>query len=276
MALIQNLTRTTKKLCILILALFCTPALRAQSTSLSGIAHVAFRVSDLAKSRDFYTRLGFEQAFEFTDAGKTSVAFVKVNDRQFVELYPRTSDTQPGVLMHICFEASDIESVRNAYLKRGLQPAEIKKARAGNLLFVMHDPEGQLLEYTQYLPDSLHSLDHRKHLGDNRVSDHLLEATSAVKDIVTERAFYTTKLNFESASLTGAEFFITGDSGDKVALETQISTAHPRIIFAVSSVKATVRDLRSRGFHVQKHHGTASVNDPDGAILAFVSYHKTR
>jgi catechol 2,3-dioxygenase-like lactoylglutathione lyase family enzyme len=276
MALIQNLTRTPKKVRILILVLFCTPALRAQSTSLSGIAHVALRVSDLAKSRDFYHSLGFEQAFEFTDAGKTSVAFVKVNDRQFVELYPRTSDTQPGVLMHICFEASDIESVRNAYLKRGLQPAEIKKARAGNLLFVMYDPEGQLLEYTQYLPDSLHSLDHGKHLGEQRVSDHLLEATSAVKDIVAERAFYTAKLNFESVSLTGAEFLITGNSGDKMALQTQTSTPRPRIKFAVASVKATVRELRSRGFHVQKSHGTASVTDPDGAILSFVSPHDTR
>ena len=35
---------------------------------LDGIAHVALRVADVAVSREFYAKLGFEQAFEFTDA----------------------------------------------------------------------------------------------------------------------------------------------------------------------------------------------------------------
>jgi catechol 2,3-dioxygenase-like lactoylglutathione lyase family enzyme len=38
---------------------------------LAGIAHVAFRVTDVQKSRDFYRTLGFEQSFEFTDTGKS-------------------------------------------------------------------------------------------------------------------------------------------------------------------------------------------------------------
>lgn len=273
MPVIQNVKHTPKQLGTLILSLFCALGLRAQSADLSGIAHVAFRVNDLAKSRDFYNKLGFEQSFEFTDAGRTSVAFIKVNDRQFIELYPRTADSQPGGLLHICFEASDVESVRGAYLKRELQPAEVKKARAGNLLFVMHDPEGQLLEYTQYLPDSLHSMDHARHLGEHRISDHLLEATTRVKDIQAERAFYATGLSFESASLAGSEFFIAGNSGDKVGLQPQTATAQPRIIFRVSSVRRTARDLRSRGFHVQKRRGAASIADPDGTVLSFVSTH---
>ncbi len=59
---------------------------------------------------------------------------------------------------------ADIESLHKAYVAAGLQPTEPKKARAGNLLFVMHGPDNQLLEYTQYMPDSLHSLSHGKHL----------------------------------------------------------------------------------------------------------------
>jgi len=271
MLLVKNSKHTLKKLGTVILSLFCALGLRAQSPDLSGIAHVAFRVNDLTNSRDFYTKLGFEQAFEFTDAGRTSVAFIKVNDRQFIELYPRTADSEPGGLLHICFEASDIESVHADYLKREMQPAEIKKARAGNLLFVMHDPEGKLLEYTQYLPDSLHSRDHGEHLGEHRISDHLLEATSAVKDIPAERAFYATKLGFESTSPTEAEFFIGGNSVDKVLLQPQTATAQPRIIFRVSSVRRTARDLRSRGFHVLKSRDAVSIADPDGAILSFVS-----
>jgi Dihydrodipicolinate synthetase family len=53
----------------------------------------------------------------------------------------------------------------------------------------MHDPEGQLLEYAQYLPDSLHSLDRGKHLGEHRISQYLWKATATVQDITAERTF---------------------------------------------------------------------------------------
>jgi catechol 2,3-dioxygenase-like lactoylglutathione lyase family enzyme len=48
-----------------------------RAIDLAGIAHVAFRVNDLQESRESYRALGFEQAFEFTDACKTSVAFIR-------------------------------------------------------------------------------------------------------------------------------------------------------------------------------------------------------
>src|SRR5215831_9642071 len=98
--------------------MFCVIA--AQGTAqdkvaLDGIAHVAFRVSDLSVSREFYRKLGFEQAFEFNDAGGTTVSYMKVNDRQFIELYRRTSDSQPLGLMHICFETSDMDGLHAEY-----------------------------------------------------------------------------------------------------------------------------------------------------------------
>src|SRR5450432_470854 len=138
------------------LGLLCAAVSGAQPLALGGIAHVAFRVADLAASETFYQGLGFEQAFRFDDAGTTAVAFRKINDHQFIELYPRTSGGQPLGLMQICFEAGDIEALRSEYLKRNLEPTDVNKARAGNLLFSMHDPEGHVLEYLQYLPGSLH------------------------------------------------------------------------------------------------------------------------
>src|SRR6266446_9569726 len=176
-------TRMFKTGLVAIFGLLSALNVYAQSTDLTGIAHIALRVNDLQKSRDFYHVLGFEQAFEFRDAGKTSVAYIKVNDRQFIELIPRTSDSQPGGILHTCFEVADIESLHEAYVERGLQPTEVKKGRAGNILFSMHGPDGQVIEYTQYLPDSLHSLDRGKHLTERRISEHLFEATTAVRDI---------------------------------------------------------------------------------------------
>jgi catechol 2,3-dioxygenase-like lactoylglutathione lyase family enzyme len=258
-----------------VLALCCALRAYPQSTDLTGIAHVALRVNDLQKSREFYHTLGFEQAFEFTDAGKTSVAYIKVNDRQFIELIPRTDDSQPGGILHICFETADIESLHKAYLERGLQPTDVQKGRAGNILFSIRGPDGQVLEYTQYLPGSLHSLDHGKHLGEHRVSDHLFEATAPVRDIAAERAFYTNKLAFKEVSplgidkIDGPELSIAGNSGDRVALQVGTPAAKPRIVFAVTSTRQAATQSRSRGFKVQKEHHTISITDPDGTVIVF-------
>src|SRR5712691_5605457 len=239
-------TRMFKTGLVAIFGLLSALNVYAQSTDLTGIAHIALRVNDLQKSRDFYHVLGFEQAFEFRDAGKTSVAYIKVNDRQFIELIPRTSDSQPGGILHTCFEVADIESLHEAYVERGLQPTEAKKARAGNLLFVMHGPDDQLLEYTQYMPESLHSLDHGKHMGD-RISTHMLEATTPIRDLAGERAYYTDKLAFNSTASDGNEMFVAGSSGDKVELEVGPPDAKPRVVFTVANVRTATHELRKRG-----------------------------
>jgi len=138
-----------KTVVVFLLSLLYRAPSRAQSLDLSGIAHVAFRVVNYEDSRHFYAALGFDQAFEVGEPGKARESFIKVNDRQFLELYEKSGDSKPG-FMHICFETRDIESLHSAYVKLGLSPTEVRKFRAGNLLFVVHDPGGQLVEYTQY------------------------------------------------------------------------------------------------------------------------------
>jgi len=241
----------------------------AQNSDLAGIAHVAFRVRDYEKSRTFYEKLGFEQAFEFADPGKPSVSFIKINDHQFIELYEGGKDTQPG-LTHICFETSDIESLRRAYLNHGLQPTETKKILAGNLLFAMHDPEGQLLEYTQYLPGSLHSLDQGKHLGQHRISEHLLQSSTSAQDAAAERAYYTSTLGFEANSASD-ELRLPGKSEDSIKIQSKAQASKPRILFAVKNFRKAGHDLRSRGLNVQKQRKAVSIVDPDGTLIVLTS-----
>jgi len=54
-------------LVLIVLAAGCA---LAQSRNLAGIAHVAFRASDLDRSQKFFEDLGFEKAFEFGEGGK--------------------------------------------------------------------------------------------------------------------------------------------------------------------------------------------------------------
>ena len=158
---------------------------------LDGITHVAMRVPDLERSLAFYRGLGFEQAFAFKDDGRTTVAFLKVNDRQFIELYPGGAPE----LMHVCYETSAIQALRDDYAGRGLTPSAVNKARAGNLLFSLRDPEGRVFEYLQYLPGSLHVEDRGKHLGAHRISDRILRVAVPVRDAPAESAYFTGKLD---------------------------------------------------------------------------------
>ena len=59
-----------------------------QTPPLAGIAHVALRVHDLAASIAFYQSLGFVQAFDLRRDNIPYESFIKINDRQFIELYP--------------------------------------------------------------------------------------------------------------------------------------------------------------------------------------------
>jgi catechol 2,3-dioxygenase-like lactoylglutathione lyase family enzyme len=242
----------------------------AQPVALRGITHVAFRIADLQASAAFYRSLGFEEAFRFEDGGITAVDFLKINDRQFIELYPRTVDSQPLGMMHICFETADIEALRNEYLKRNLEPTAVNKARAGNLLFSIHDPEGQMLEYLQYLPGSLHFEDRGHHLGARRISQRLLRAVANVRDVAAARAFYVSKLAFEDRGDASApRLRIPGDSREEVELQAASGQARPRIVFAVPDVARATEELRRRGFTPLVSAGEVRVTDPDGAIIVF-------
>ena len=90
--------------------------------ALSGIAHAAIRVSDLARSRAFYEKLGFEEAFAMDKGGTPTEAFLKINDRQFIELYPQRDASQAIGFMHVCFESAELEALNGDYVARGLTP----------------------------------------------------------------------------------------------------------------------------------------------------------
>ena len=239
---------------------------------LAGIAHVAFRVSDFQKSRDFYLGLGFEQAFEFNDPGKPPVSYIKVNNRQFIELYGRSDASQPTGLLHVCYEVADIDALWNEYVKRGLNPPAARKFRAGNLLFLLRDPEEQNLEYTQYMPGSLHFEDRGKHLGERRISQHLMRALIPVYDLNLEHDFYTSKLGFQDVAAGGRiRLRLPGNSGDEIELEADAPAVKPRIAFKVANLGRTTQELRSRSLSVTTGSDSVSVVDPDGTVILFTS-----
>jgi catechol 2,3-dioxygenase-like lactoylglutathione lyase family enzyme len=259
---------------IFALSVAAWPVSAQDRLALDGIAHVAFRVSDLPVSREFYRKLGYEQAFEFSDAAGTTVSYMKVNDRQFIELYRRGQSAkevaaQPLGLMHICFDTHDMEGLHAEYVKRELKPTDTQKARAGNLLFTMLDPEGQLLEYTQYMPGSLHSNARGQYLGERRISQRVVQAATSVKDLTAEQAFYTGKLGFTRVGDGAPVRLRIAGSEEVVELESGVATK-PRIVLAVTNLKRTADDLHGRGIEARSGARSVTITDPDGTILEFM------
>ena len=92
------------------------PAQTPKRPKILGVAHIALFVHDIEKSRAYYRDLlGYEEVFLLNLAdGNLSLTFVKINDRQYIELFPE-KEANTDRLNHISIEVDDAEAMR-AYL----------------------------------------------------------------------------------------------------------------------------------------------------------------
>jgi catechol 2,3-dioxygenase-like lactoylglutathione lyase family enzyme len=266
-----NLARTAS----LAIALIATLA-HAQSDSVppapfNGIAHVAIRVHDLTASVAFYQKLGFEQAFDLRKNDIPYESFIKINDTQFIELYP-TTERDPAVgFLHLCFEGVDLNAIYDDYISHGLTPTAVRKAGAGNLLFTMAgplQPSGpQNIEYTQYMPGSLHSNDQGKHLGEDRVADKLIAVALAMKDPGAARDFYINQLHFKP--IAGDQMFLhmPGESGQEVEIVAATFGTKAHLALSSENLSKAARHLHKEGVTAVKKGASLIVIDPDGNTL---------
>jgi len=242
----------------------------APGAGITGIAHIAFRVSDLDREIAFLGKLGYEQSFAITNNGKTSEVFVKINDRQFIELYPQTDRSQPLGWMHVCFEAGDLDALINYYDSTGLKAAPVRKAAAGNLISNTNDPEGRVTEFTQYMPGSRHTLDRGQHLGANRVSTELIGFDLPVKEGAAEKQFYA-DLGFEAQEANGnARLTAPGAPDVRIELRAMLPGAQPQFLFPVPDARKAADILKISGVKFERDGKLIFVHDPDGNAFVFL------
>jgi catechol 2,3-dioxygenase-like lactoylglutathione lyase family enzyme len=258
------------------------PAVSPSTLPFNGIAHIAIRVKDIAASVAFYNKLGFQQAFAMTKGDVVTQSFIKINDKQFIELYPINPDNptqgKPEFL-HLCFEGVDLNAIHDAYVAEGLTPIAVRKAGAGNLLFTMKGPqqfaEPQNIEYTQYQPESLHSKDIGLHVGSERIADKMVVVTLAMQDPAAASAFYRDKLGFAPVHgpvNAGIGFSLPGNSGqlvDIVPVESLGSKAEITLETANIAKAESVLTAQKLPFipSTKKPGSAAIVTDPDGNVI---------
>ncbi len=250
--------------------------LTAQSSTppLAGIAHVSVRVQDLAASRAFYESLGFEQAFDLKRDGVPYESFLKINDHQFLELYPVSPKDPTPAFLRLCFEGDDLQAVHDDYLAHGLKPTDIHKDPAGNLLFTLPGPlqpirrDGkalpQTIEYTQYLPDSLSTNDLGQHLGSDRIADRLLGVALAMVDPETAKDFYLNDLSFKPLPGRQNVMHLPGNSGEEIEITSPALGAHARITLQTNNLSRATRHLNHQHIKVQKFNEALVFEDLDG------------
>ncbi|HEX8712874.1 MAG TPA: VOC family protein [Terracidiphilus sp.] len=257
--------------------LACSPGLLAQDANggnanggIDGIAHIAYRVSNLDNEMAFLKKLGYQESFAMKHGGQTTEVFVKVNDRQFIEVYPKTEPNQQVGWMHVCYESADLQGLHDSIVSKGLHPTEVRKAAAGNLIMSLKDPDGRTTEFTQYMPGSLHTEDRGKHLGSNRVSDTLLGFDLPVQNIKAAQDFYN-QLGFQVESSDGT-LRMSAPANDKLRIEVRQYRpgALAETLFTVYDAKNEEQDMHSKGLDVRRVKTLLIVRDPDGNPLVFL------
>lgn len=130
---------------------------------LSGIGHVALKVSDIHRSLEFYRdRLGFKEMMHLDrEDGSLWLVYLRITDTQFIELFPggegeRAPASDATAINHFCLECSDLDATAQALRDCGIAlTVESKLGLDGNRQCWIADPDGNRIEFMQMSPSSM-------------------------------------------------------------------------------------------------------------------------
>jgi lactoylglutathione lyase len=165
-----------------------------------GIAHIGLKTDNLAAAREFYGHtLGFQEPFTVDKpTGGLMLTYFKVNDHQYIEVFPELTSPTEDKLSHIAFETTDAHALRDYLAAHAVKvPDTLKPGLDGNLSFMVKDPDGHSVEFVEYLPGSLHSRNFGKFLPDTRISEHMIHGGITVLDRAAADRFYKDILGFQ-------------------------------------------------------------------------------
>jgi catechol 2,3-dioxygenase-like lactoylglutathione lyase family enzyme len=179
------------------------PAAPVARPAIVGVAHIGLKTDNLEAARKFYTGvLGFQEPFSLDktpDEGTgLLLTYFKVNDHQYIEMFPELTDPNMDRLSHISFETTDAEQMRAYLASRGVKvPEKLEPMQDGNRGFDVIDPDGHDVEFVEYRPGSLHSRNFGKFLPDTRISTRIIHVGVVVKDRAAADRFYKDILGFK-------------------------------------------------------------------------------
>jgi lactoylglutathione lyase len=234
-----------------------------------GVAHIGLKTDDLTAAREFYGReLGFEEPFTLDKpSGGLMLTYFKVNDHQYIEVFPDLRSATEDRLSHIAFETSNAQQLRDYLASRGVKvPDALHPGLDGNLSFMVKDPDGHNVEFVQYMSGSLHSRNFGKFLPATRISSRMIHVGVTVADRDAADRFYKDILGFEEMWHGGMKDDRTDWVDMRVPegtdwLEYMLNVHNPspnalgvmhHLALGVPSVAAGYQTLTERGMHLEQ------------------------
>lgn len=175
------------------------PLAAAERPPIIGVAHIGLKTNDMAACHKFYgDELGYQDFSLDKPTGGLMLTYFKVNDHQYIEIFPELKNESEDRLSHIAFETTDIQRLRDYLAERGVDvPAALKPGLDGNVSMMLKDPDGHNVEFVEYKPGSLHSRNFGKLLPDTRISQRMIHVGVTVKDRDAADRFYKDALGFQ-------------------------------------------------------------------------------
>ena len=240
-----------------------------QRPSIVGVAHIGLKTDELQAARHFYGDvLGFQEPFTIDKpGGGLMLTYFKVNDHQYIEVFPELKNPTDDRLSHIAFETTDIQQLRDYLASKGIAvPNSVHPGLDGNVSLMVKDPDGHSVEFVQYMPGSLHSKNFGKSMPATRISERIIHVGVTVQDRAAADRFYRDILGFHLQWYGG----MTGDRTDWVAmrvpegkdwLEYMLNVHNPsshtlgvmhHLSLGVPSVEAGYQTVVQRGLKPEK------------------------
>ena len=159
-----------------------------------GIDHVSVYVSDVEKSRQFYSEaLGLTTRCPKYTGPDPCYLVAPSNQRVLLKQAPAQIKNRPlkNWLAEVAFATDDLVGMRRYLLARGMVLGAIRRDSDGSQSFRIRDPEGNPLAFVHRLPARIGYGPASK-----QISTHLIHAGFVVKDLAAENRFYVDLLGF--------------------------------------------------------------------------------
>jgi catechol 2,3-dioxygenase-like lactoylglutathione lyase family enzyme len=171
------------------------PPPETSASPLRGIAHVAYRVTNLAAGRHFWKDyLGFAEPFTVA----SNIAVIKINDQQYIELYEGPIGPPQYQLVNYGYQVSDATAMRNQLAANGVGvPPSAGTNALGNLSFFSTDLDGHSIEWVQYRTNSLTGQTRGQAMPDTQVFGYIISAGGFTSNsYAVDNSFYITQCGF--------------------------------------------------------------------------------
>jgi catechol 2,3-dioxygenase-like lactoylglutathione lyase family enzyme len=258
---------------------------------ITGIDRVTILVSDVEKSRRFYSDvLGLAECPRYS--GPETCFLVRPSEQRILlKLAPEKVriDTHKSWLAEIAFATDNALSARKYLLDHGFQPGPIQRDSDGTQSFRVRDPEGNSVAFVHRPPSKAGYAP-----ASRQISSRLIHAGFVVKDLAAENRFYVDLLGFRlywrgGFKDDGTDWYELqvpeGPDWIEYMLNIPADADHKELgvqnhfSFGVKDVHAAVEELRSRGYKTfdgpevgRDGKDSLDAYDPDGTRVEIMEF----